>query len=94
MNGGRKKSLSNVKQLTPFRQRLVLNAQTGAVVVVQSRGRPDKTPIRVSPAPEPRRLARVGVRFCDAARDRCARVALTEFLRVAAREIPVRDRLD
>jgi hypothetical protein len=43
---------------------------------------------------EPRRLARVGVRFCDAARDRCARVALTEFLRVAAREIPVRDRLD
>ena len=93
MNGGRKKSLSNVKQLTPFRQRLVLNAQTGAVVLVQSRGRPDKTPIRVSPAPEPWRPPPRRGSLLRRARDRCELVVLAEFLEVGAREI-LRDRLD
>jgi hypothetical protein len=57
-------------------------------------GRPDTSPIHGRPPLSPGVIPRVGVRFCVGARDRCPLVVLPEFLRVAVREILVRDRLD
>jgi len=67
--------------------------QTGAALLFSLKGDRIRSSHPLSPALSPGISSLPGFSFASEQQGRCARVVLAEFLRVAAREILVRDRL-